>query len=120
MLPRNQGQPDRSTTLQINLLSLPIHPPHPTQHTRVQDAGAPVRWLSDLFDKYLPPTILEMKRSFSHITPLSTMNFVTVRANIGVCACVLQVLSSTTKNSTAAALLPAGSNPGCVVSTSQA
>lgn len=38
----------------------------------------PIKWLSDLFDKYLPNTIFEMMKSFSHITPLGTMNFVTV------------------------------------------
>lgn len=31
-----------------------------------------------MFDKYLPNTIHEMKKSFSHITPLGTMNFITV------------------------------------------
>lgn len=44
-----------------------------------QDPSQPVKWLSDLFGKYLPATIAEMRRAFSHITPLSTMNFVTVR-----------------------------------------
>jgi hypothetical protein len=31
-----------------------------------------------MFDKYLPSTILEMKNNFSHVTPLGTMNFITV------------------------------------------
>jgi dynein heavy chain len=44
----------------------------------LQDVNVPIKWLSDLFDKYLPNTIFEMKKSFSHITPLGTMNFVTV------------------------------------------
>ena len=46
--------------------------------SNAQDVSVPIKWLSDLFDKYLPNTIFEMKESFSHITPLSTMNFVTV------------------------------------------
>jgi hypothetical protein len=41
-----------------------------------------VQWLSDLFDKYVPDTIFEMKKSYRHITPLSTMNFVTTLTNI--------------------------------------
>lgn len=47
----------------------------------MQDTNVPLKWLSDLFDKYLPATILEMTKSFSHITPLGTMNFVTVRSS---------------------------------------
>jgi dynein heavy chain len=35
-----------------------------------------------LFDKYVPDTIFEMKKSYRHITPLSTMNFVTTLTNI--------------------------------------
>lgn len=42
----------------------------------------PVRWLSELCDRYLPDTIFEMKKSYSHITPLGTMNFVTTLVNI--------------------------------------
>lgn len=42
-----------------------------------QDPGVPLKWLADLFDKYVPDTLHEMKRAFSHITPLGTMNFVT-------------------------------------------
>jgi hypothetical protein len=48
-----------------------------------QDVNVPIKWLSDLFDKYLPNTIHEMIKSFSHITPLGTMNFVTVRCSLG-------------------------------------
>jgi hypothetical protein len=55
-----------------------------------QDPALPAKWLSELFDKYLPATILEMKRSFSHITPLSTMNFVTVGRGRGRCACLVR------------------------------
>lgn len=30
----------------------------------------PVKWLSELFDKYVPECIAEMRRNYSHITPL--------------------------------------------------
>jgi hypothetical protein len=32
--------------------------------------------------QYIPPTILEMKKSYSHVTPLATMNFLTTMVNI--------------------------------------
>ncbi len=35
-----------------------------------------------MFDRYVPDSIFEMKKSFSHITPLATMNFVTTLVNI--------------------------------------
>lgn len=50
--------------------------------TALQDPRQPMQWLSDLFDKYVPDTIFEMKKSYRHITPLSTMNFVTTLTNI--------------------------------------
>jgi hypothetical protein len=64
------------------------------RHLILQDVEVPIKWLSDLFDKYLPNTIFEMKKSFSHITSLGTMNFVTVRPTglevgtgaVGMCA----------------------------------
>jgi hypothetical protein len=59
----------------------------------LQDANVPVKWLSDLIEKYLPSTILEMKKSFSHITPLGTMNFVTVSHNLSPRAALAGVLS---------------------------
>ena len=37
---------------------------------------------TDMFEKYIPPTIIEMKKSYSHVTPLSTMNFLTTMVNI--------------------------------------
>ena len=48
----------------------------------LQDPSLPVKWLTEMFDKYIPPTILEMKKSYSHITPLATMNFVNTLVNI--------------------------------------
>lgn len=36
----------------------------------------PLRWLQELFGKYVPPTAFEMRKSFSHVVPLGTMNFV--------------------------------------------
>lgn len=47
-----------------------------------QDPNQPSKWLSDMFDKYVPDTIFEMKKAYRHITPLSTMNFVTTLTNI--------------------------------------
>ncbi len=38
----------------------------------------PLRWLREPFAKYVPPTVFEMKKSFSHIVPLGTMNWVGV------------------------------------------
>ena len=35
-----------------------------------------------MFDKYVPPTIIEMKKSYSHVTPLATMNYLTTMVNI--------------------------------------
>jgi dynein heavy chain len=35
-----------------------------------QDPAVPVKWLSELFDKYVPACIEEMAREYSHITPL--------------------------------------------------
>jgi dynein heavy chain len=47
-----------------------------------KDPSLPCKWLTELFDKYVPPTILEMKKAYNHITPLATMNFVTTLVNI--------------------------------------
>eukprot|EP00878_Enallax_costatus_P012531 GHUV01013087.1.p1 GENE.GHUV01013087.1~~GHUV01013087.1.p1 ORF type:complete len:2750 (+),score=1040.15 GHUV01013087.1:633-8882(+) len=47
-----------------------------------KDPNQPIKWLSELFDKYIPDTIFEMKKSYRHITPLSTMNFVSTLTNI--------------------------------------
>lgn len=41
------------------------------------DAEVPLRHLRELFAKYVPPTLFEMKKSFTHIVPLGTMNWVT-------------------------------------------
>ena len=40
------------------------------------DAAQPMAWLNALVDKYVPDTIFEMKKSYAHITPLATMNWV--------------------------------------------
>jgi dynein heavy chain len=42
----------------------------------------PVSWLSEMFERYVPTCVFEMKRSYSHITPIGTMNFVTTLVNI--------------------------------------
>jgi dynein heavy chain len=35
-----------------------------------------------VLSRYIPPTIFEMKKSYSHITPLATMNHMTTLVNI--------------------------------------
>jgi dynein heavy chain, axonemal len=47
-----------------------------------KDPTVPVGWLREMFDKYVPPTIFEMKKAYSHITPLATMNFCNTLVNI--------------------------------------
>lgn len=47
-----------------------------------KDPAQPQQWMQDLFDKYCPATIFEIKRAYDHITPLNTMNFVTALVNI--------------------------------------
>lgn len=51
-------------------------------HCCIQDLNQPIKWLSEMFDKYIPDTIFEMVKSYRHITPLSTMNFVSTLTNI--------------------------------------
>ncbi len=52
------------------------------QKAKWKDPEQPVKWLTDMFNKYVPGTIFEMRKSFSHITPLGTMNWVTTLVNI--------------------------------------
>jgi dynein heavy chain len=47
-----------------------------------KDPMQPCKWITDMFDKYIPSTIIEMKKAYSHVTPLSTMNFLTTMVNI--------------------------------------
>ena len=42
----------------------------------------PLAWLSELFDKYVPATSFEMRRAYSHATPLNAMNWATSLVNI--------------------------------------
>lgn len=42
-----------------------------------QEIQQPIKWLSEMFDAYVPDTIFEMKKNYSHITPLATMNHIT-------------------------------------------
>ena len=46
------------------------------EKTKRVDPETPLRWLRELFAKYVPPTAFEMRKSFSHIVPLGIMNFV--------------------------------------------
>lgn len=41
-----------------------------------------MQWLTSFFDKYVPDTLFEIKKAYSHITPLNTMNFMTSTVNI--------------------------------------
>ncbi|MEW5298846.1 MAG: hypothetical protein WDW36_001923 [Sanguina aurantia] len=52
------------------------------ERAKWKDPQQPQAWLRGMFERYIPPTIFEMKRSFSHITPLATMNFLTTLVNI--------------------------------------
>lgn len=46
------------------------------------DAAVPLGWLRQLFDTYVPPAVFEMRKSFQHLVPLSTMNFVATLCSI--------------------------------------
>lgn len=47
-----------------------------------KDVEQPIGWMRDLFVKYVPPTIFEMKKAYSPVTPLNAMNYVTTLVNI--------------------------------------
>ena len=47
-----------------------------------KDVEQPIGWMHDLFVKYVPPTIFEMKKAYSPVTPLNAMNYVTTLVNI--------------------------------------
>jgi hypothetical protein len=36
----------------------------------LQDPNVPIKWLNELFDKYVPGCTKEMQREYNHITPL--------------------------------------------------
>lgn len=40
------------------------------------DPSVPVGYLRELFQRYVPPTLFELRKSFVHVVPLNTMNFV--------------------------------------------
>ncbi|KAI3429649.1 hypothetical protein D9Q98_005734 [Chlorella vulgaris] len=46
------------------------------EKARWSDPEVPVGLLRELFAKYVPPTVFEMRKTFSHIVPLGPMNFV--------------------------------------------
>lgn len=52
------------------------------ERAKWKDPQLPCTWLREMFDKYIPPTLLEMKKSYSHITPLAQMNFISTLVNI--------------------------------------
>ncbi|GBF96391.1 dynein heavy chain axonemal [Raphidocelis subcapitata] len=51
------------------------------ERAKWKDPSVPAKWLSELFDKYVPACVEEMAREYSHITPLGTMNLVTTLVN---------------------------------------
>ena len=46
------------------------------------DTDVPLGWLRQRFDTYVPPAIFEMKKSFQHLVPLGTPNFVSTLCSI--------------------------------------
>lgn len=66
----------------------PVIPPAPNwrrayaEKAKWPDAGVPLGWLRQLFDTYVPPAIFEMKKSFQHLVPLGTPNFVSTLCSI--------------------------------------
>lgn len=42
----------------------------------------PLGWLRQLFDTYVPAAMFEMRKSFQHLVPLGTMNFVATLCSI--------------------------------------
>ena len=64
-------------------LKLALWPYRPyAEKTKWKDVEQPVGWMRDLFLKYVPPTIFEMKKAYSPVTPLNAMNYVTTLVNI--------------------------------------
>ena len=47
-----------------------------------KDPEQPKKWMRELFAKYVPATIFEIKKSYNHLTPLATMNWVTSLVNV--------------------------------------
>lgn len=47
-----------------------------------KDPSQPVNWMRELFAKYVPDTLFEMRKSYVAVTPLNTMNYVTSLVNI--------------------------------------
>lgn len=52
------------------------------EKAKFKDIDAQVALFEGLFERYVPDTVLEMKMSYSHITPLNTMNWVSTMTNI--------------------------------------
>lgn len=57
------------------------HRPY-AEKAKWKDVEQPITWMRELFAKYVPPTIFEMKKSYSPVTPLNAMNYVTTLVNI--------------------------------------
>ena len=64
------------------LESLLVHHRPYAEKSKWKEVEQPIGWMRDLFVKYVPATIFEMKKSFSPVTPLNAMNYVTTLVNI--------------------------------------
>lgn len=58
-----------------------VVPPYAAK-AKFKDPEFPVKVMEDLFEKYTSACIFEIKKSFQHVTPLATMNWVTTLVNI--------------------------------------
>lgn len=79
-----KGGKKRADVVGAQLSSSVLHPshscltlPHPPRHRRPYaekakwaDPDAPVRTLRDLFARYVPPTLFELRKSFIHMVPV--------------------------------------------------
>lgn len=64
-----------------NIVVCGSHRPY-ADKAKWKDVEQPIGWMRDLFVKYVPPTIFEMKKAYSPVTPLNAMNYVTTLVNI--------------------------------------
>lgn len=52
------------------------------EKAKFKDVDAQLQMFQELFEKFVPDTIFEMKKSYSHITPLNQMNWTSTMVNI--------------------------------------
>lgn len=73
----NRPRPNRLHKLSPVICNRPY-----AEKAKWKDVEQPIGWMRDLFVKYVPPTIFEMKKAYSPVTPLNAMNYVTTLVNI--------------------------------------